>query len=244
MIKFGIRQAFERIEEIEEKFSNLNVPVEIALPYYWNIYELIRVHLKEIADKIKSFSIEVLSIHAVQAPITNEKFKIWGKEIADFAKALGVKVITLHPNNINKTQAIQKEALKNLEYFNILYQKDIIFSVETFSGKRRVFTPDEIVKFNLPMTLDIAHIKGNENIKSLLKDYRENIVNIHLSAKGDNKHHLPIDNFCKEVVDYLIENKWNGNIILEYLFEFHNQMLRDLKFFENKYKQVVNSCAG
>ena len=40
MINFGIRQSFEKIEQIKERFSNLNVPVELALPYYWDIYRL------------------------------------------------------------------------------------------------------------------------------------------------------------------------------------------------------------
>lgn len=235
MIKFGIRQSFDKIEQIEERFSNLNVPVEIALPYYWDIYEPIRAYLKEIAGKIKNLGIEVLGIHAVQAPITDERFKIWGKEIADFARILGVKTITLHPNNTNKNQDIQKKALKNLEYFTVLYKNSIIFSIETFSGKRRVFTPDEIVEFNLPMTLDLAHIKDNKRIWSLLKNYKDNIVNIHLSAKGDTIHHLPIDSFCREVVDYLIKNKWNGNIILEYLPESHGQMSADLKSLIDEY---------
>ena len=49
MIKFGIRQSFDRIEQIEERYANLNAPVEVALPYYWDIYEPIRGHLAEIA---------------------------------------------------------------------------------------------------------------------------------------------------------------------------------------------------
>jgi hypothetical protein len=35
MIKFGIRQSFDRIEQVEERYANLTVPVEVALPYYW-----------------------------------------------------------------------------------------------------------------------------------------------------------------------------------------------------------------
>lgn len=236
MINFGIRQSFDRIEQIDERFSNLNVPVELALPYYWNIYEPIRPHLGEIADKIKSYRIRVLSVHAVQAPITNEKFKIWGREIGDFCTELSAKVVTLHPNNTNKTRVIQKESLKNLIFFDTLYQKDIVFSIETFSGKRRIFTPDEIIKFNLPMTLDVAHIKDNKKVWRILKNYKENIVNIHLSSKGVSQHHLPIDSFCKKIVDYLMKNKWNGNVILEYLPEFHGSMLTDLKVFEKTAK--------
>jgi len=229
MITFGIRQSFDRIEQVEERYANLNAPVEVALPYYWDIYEPVRRHLTEIAKMLKSYGTTVLSIHAVQAPITDEKFKIWGKEIADFAKTLGVKTITLHPNNINKDKIVQEKALENLKYFNDLYKNEIIFCIETFEGKRRVFTPDEIASFNLPMTLDTAHIRDDKKIRELLKDYKENIKNVHLSAKDGDKQHLPIDSFCKEVVNYLIESKWDGNVILEYLFEFHGQMLSDLE---------------
>ena len=30
MIKFGIRQSFDRIEQVEERYTNLNVPVEVV----------------------------------------------------------------------------------------------------------------------------------------------------------------------------------------------------------------------
>ncbi len=241
MVKFGIRQSFDRIEQVEERYANLNVPVEVALPYYWDIYEPVRRHLTEIANKIKSYGTRVLSIHAVQAPITDEKFKVWGKEIADFAKTLGVKTITLHPNNINKDKIMQQGALENLKYFADLYKDEIVFCIETFEGKRRVFTPDETVSFNLPMTLDASHIQDNKKIWSLLKDYKGNIKNIHLSAKEGDKQHLPIDSFCKEVVDYLIESKWDGNVILEYLFEFHDQMVDDLKSLESAVNEIRDS---
>lgn len=233
MIKFGIRQSFYRIEQVEERYAHLSVPVEVALPYYWDIYEPVRRHLSEIAEKIKSYNTAVLSIHAVQAPITDERFREWGKEIADFAKSLGAKTVTLHPNNVNKDNSAQQEALKNLEYFSVLYNGEIVFCIETFDGKRRVFTPDEAVEFNLPMTLDTAHIRDDEKIWNLLKHYKENILNIHLSAKDGEKQHLPIDTFCREVVSYLVESKWGGNVILEYLFEFHERMLDDLRSLES-----------
>jgi sugar phosphate isomerase/epimerase len=232
MIRFGIRQSFDRIEQIEDRYANINVPVEVALPYYWDIYEPVRGRLAEIAGKIKSYGTEVLSIHAVQAPITDERFKIWGNEIADFARALGATAITLHPNNVNKDKAVQGEALKNLEYFSGVYQKDVVFCIETFEGRRRVFTPDEIASFNLPMTLDTSHIRDDEKVWSLIKGYKERILNVHLSAREGARQHLPVDDFCKEVVRYLIDSKWTGNVILEYLFEFHDQMSKDLELLK------------
>ncbi|MBL7132032.1 MAG: hypothetical protein ISS45_11655, partial [Candidatus Omnitrophica bacterium] len=62
-----------------------------------------------------------------------------------------------------------------------------------------------------------------------LKVYKHNILNVHLSAREGSRQHLPIDDFCREIVKYLIENKWEGNVILEYLPEFHGQMLSDLE---------------
>lgn len=229
MIRFGIRQSFDKIEQIEDRYANIGVPVEVALPYYWDIYEPVRAHLGEIAEKIKSYGMDVLSVHAVQAPITDERFKAWGKETAEFAKALGATTITLHPNNVAKDKTVQDEALKNLEYFSGLYKDEVVFCIETFEGKRRVFSPDEIALFNLPMTLDTSHIRNDEKVKSLIKEYKERILNVHLSAREGAKQHLPIDNFCKEIVAYLIENKWKGNVMLEYLFEYHDRMLKDLE---------------
>ncbi|MCK4325879.1 hypothetical protein KAW55_03915 [bacterium] len=51
MIKFGIRQSFDSMEQLEKRYSKIKVPVEVALPYYWDIYEPIRAHLAEIAGK-------------------------------------------------------------------------------------------------------------------------------------------------------------------------------------------------
>lgn len=36
MITFGIRQSFDEIGQVEDRYANLNVPVEVALPYYWD----------------------------------------------------------------------------------------------------------------------------------------------------------------------------------------------------------------
>ena len=232
MIKLGLRQSFDRIEQIEDRYANTAAPVEVALPYYWDIYELVRAHLNEISGKIKSYGTEVLSVHAVQAPISDEGFRVWGKEIAEFAIGLGAATITVHPNNANKSNVVQKKALNNLEYLAGLFKDEIVFCIETFEGKRRIFTPDETVSLNLPMTLDISHIHEDEKVWSLLKGYKDHILNIHLSAREGARQHMPIDGFCKDIVRYLIDSKWNGNVILEYLFEFHSQMPKDIELLK------------
>jgi len=231
-IQFGIRQSFDKLEQVEERYSNLSVPVELALPYYWGIYAPVRGHLPEIAAKVKFYGTRVISIHAVQAPITDERFKKWGSEIAEFAGTLNVKNITLHPNNVNRKAEAQSEALKNIKYLSRL-NSETIFCIETFEGRRRVFTTDQIIAFNLPMTLDISHVPDDEKIWHLVKNYRGNILNVHLSARKGKQQHLPIDNFCRQIVAYLIEHDWKGNIILEYLYQFHQHLLNDLELLRS-----------
>lgn len=133
----------------------------------------------------------------------------------------------------------QDEALKHLRYFSELYRDKLSFCIETFEGKRRVFTPDEIISFNLPMTLDTSHIKDDAKLWSLIHDYRNNILTVHLSARNGSKQHQPIDEFCIKIVKKLIEYHWNGNVILEYLFEFHDQLLEDLELLESIQQKII-----
>jgi len=80
------------------------------------------------------------------------------------------------------------------------------------------------------MTLDVSHIQKDERVWDLLKGYKQSILNVHLSARDGNRQHLPIDNLCKELVSYLVESNWSGNVILEYLYEYHDRLFDDLKF--------------
>lgn len=53
MIKFGIKQSFDKIEQVEERYLDLNTPVGVALPHYWNIYEPVsKAEIKKLADAI------------------------------------------------------------------------------------------------------------------------------------------------------------------------------------------------
>lgn len=61
MIKFGIRQSFDSIEQVENRYANLTVPVEVALPYYRDIYEPVRGRLAEIAEKMSQIRWNCLS---------------------------------------------------------------------------------------------------------------------------------------------------------------------------------------
>ena len=46
MIKFGIRHSFDKIEQTEDRYASISVPAEVALPYFWNMYEPVRAQSK------------------------------------------------------------------------------------------------------------------------------------------------------------------------------------------------------
>jgi hypothetical protein len=104
----------------------------------------------------------------------------------------------------------------------------VIISVETFSGKCRVFQPEEIMEEKLPMTLDTAHIHDNTRIMNIISKYWQHIPVVHLSARGQYENHLPIDLFCIQVVRKLVSLKWSGSITLEYLPWHHYRFKSDI----------------
>ena len=66
MIKFGVRQSFDKIQQVEERYANMRAAVEVALPYYWEIYEPVRAHLGEIGERIKSFGTRLLRMNGLR----------------------------------------------------------------------------------------------------------------------------------------------------------------------------------
>ena len=105
----------------------------------------------------------------------------------------------------------------------------VIISIETFPGKRRIFQTEEIIKAKLPMTLDTAHIHDNNRIIKIIDNYWQSIPVVHLSARGRNEHHLPVDRFCIQVVRKLVSLGWLGTIILEYLPWHHYRLKSDIE---------------
>lgn len=88
----------------------------------------------------------------------------------ELARALGMENITIHPNLIKGGPRVPAQVgEKNDQATRTAHQKTAlgymkrlgggeIFSIETFGGSRRLFTPQELMQQNLPMTLDVAHI--------------------------------------------------------------------------------------
>ena len=222
--KIGGRVGFDRIEELEHRFCSIDFPIELALPWkYQELWLPIEEKVGRVIEFFKGRDIEILSIHATQGRITEEAFLRWGELTIEIAEALGAGNITVHPNNVKSQREWSQE--QSLKHIQEIGGEDII-SIETFGGRNRVFKPHELIEKGIPMTLDTAHLHKKGIVIDIVNSNHQNIQTVHLSSIGKSEHHLPIDQYCREIVDRLAALQWYGNVILEYL-PWHHYRIRD-----------------
>ncbi len=223
-LKIGGRVGFNSLTELERNFTSIDFPIELALPWrYRELWLPMEKDIEQVSGFFRGKDIDILSIHATQGRITEEAFLQWGRLTIELAKGLGVRDITIHPNNVKGRKPEHQESA--LRYIHENGGKRY-FSIETFAGKRRVFTPFELMEREIPMTLDTAHIHDRKTVLQIISKNKHNIRTVHLSAIGEGEHHLPVDDFCVTVLEKLIEARWRGNVILEYL-PWHHYRIRD-----------------
>ena len=245
-MKIGGRVGFNKLDELESHFIGIDFPIELALPWTYNdLWLPIENEIDKVVAFFKKIEINILSIHATQGKISDEKFIHWGKKTTLIAEEFNIKDITVHPDNRkNHRGDYQHIAIANIKRIENETGAKNIFSVETFGGKNRILKPYEIISSGIPMTLDTAHIHDRNMILDIIDKYYNNIKTVHLSAIGKEEHHLPIDDFCISVVDKLKKLNWTGNIVLEYLPWFHYRVRSDIKMlsdyvFKNKKISMV-----
>ena len=194
---------------------------------------------------LEQAQVKVSTVHATQGRITDANFLRWGRQTIEIAERLDARAITVHPNGVERRmkrnfQKVARGYLRQLQRHT-----DVIISVETFGGRDRVFTPEEIIEAKLPMTLDVAHISDGDRIARIIEGYWRHIAVVHLSARastywrnipdimlsdeGRREHHLPIDPFCLGLVRKLIDLAWSGDIALEYLPWYHYRLRPDVE---------------
>ena len=224
-MRIGGRVGFDHMEELRPHFESVDFPVELALPYKVQDFMEMADRMDEVCDFVREAGIEVLSVHAAQGRISESDFRDWAEPAMWLADEVGARCVTFHPNQVkgnrSEAQAATREHVREL-------QKGCkaVAAVETFGGKRRVLRPEEIAESELPMVLDIAHIRSKASIHSLIESYHSRIISVHLSGRSDEEHHLPVDEFCLEIVRMLKELEWDGCVILEYL-PWHHYRVRD-----------------
>jgi sugar phosphate isomerase/epimerase len=237
MIRFGIRQSFNTLDQFAPRYRECQIPIELALPYRMTDYELIHPHLTELAGLLLQWRTPILSLHAPQGRLAEPGFRIWAEEVGRFASLLGVHEITVHPSRFQKDRPaheIQHRVLQICREIEAAYS--VSFCLETFMGGKRLFSVDDIMRLERPMTLDVAHLHDTEVVWRIVHQYHPHISTVHLSGKGgDRTHHLPIDDECLQVVEALIGYGWQGNVILEYLPDYHDRLEEDFQLLQQRF---------
>jgi len=194
---------------------------------------------------IKDLEIGVPTIHMAHTAIGN--FGLFMEVLvktANIAKELKCKNLIVHPTNARLKDVISK--IENV-VTPLLNEWDIDILWETFLSKRRflgAFEPlGEFCREHLRhyICFDIVHMQRHctEDILLDISRHENYIKSYHFSNWHSKpfKQHLPINEGiydCNRILDNLIRLKFDGTITLEYLPEYHNQLVEDAQHLLRK----------
>ena len=222
------RASFETVDGIDECLRSVDFPIELALPWQYGMWENAVPRWDEMVRALERLDLDIVSMHATQGRISDGAFLRWGRMTCELAERLGASVVTVHPNRAKSgKENFQELARHHLRA--VQRGTSTIVSVETFGGRDRVFTPEEIISAKLPMTLDTAHLHDDNQVMDIIQRYWQSIPVVHLSARGHGEHHLPVDGFCIRVVRKLSFLGWAGGLVLEYLPWHHYRVRPDME---------------
>jgi len=197
--------------------------------------------LKDIIMPFEKTNIEVSSIHFAQFNLSKlDLFLEVFNKTARIADLLNCKHIVIHPSMGRYNQI---ERFLNEKINPILKRKELYLCWETFESKRRIFGGiDNMLKFCKNtcyhrICYDFSHVYKEQ--EKILQDIKENIDIIkifHLSnrLRDGIKQHYPVY-FTEEevsldfnkILSFLLKIKYKGHLVLEYLPQFHSQLLPD-----------------
>lgn len=228
-------RVFERVGFIEVAFFNSDL--------------FLKVDIGEITKPFAQLKLKVSSLHFTQFSLVNLDLfaKVFHKTIR-VAKSLDCDSIVIHPS-MGKLKAIGNFLKEKID--PILEKEKICFCWETFESKRRIFGGLENLanycKNNQyhRICYDFSHIhKDQQEILKDLEKYLDLIKVFHISnrIKESIKQHYPVYytqedmalNF-DEILTFLKQKSFNGHLVLEYLPQFHSQLLQDALSLKSTY---------
>jgi len=235
-----------RWENILEQYKTAG---NIELAFYSPEYFIRNVKADDVTEPLRDIPLNVTSVHMAHAQITDYPlFELVLDRTIGIAKKLNCKFVVVHPS---KAELKQVENFINTVVDKILYKEKIFLCWETFESKKRVFSgADGIARFCHgkhwhKMCYDFSHVHESQDevIKQIGK-YLEYIKIFHVSNRiaAENVQHLPmfykgkgeLDLDYMPILKCLKEMKYDGVLVLEYLSEFEEEMMRDIAFLKNK----------
>lgn len=243
-MRFGIRQEIDLADFSKYLDPLQGIPIELALPHRIEDYFKSRRILDDLERYIRQKGVVCQSIHAPQGRISDEYFMSWAEEVVLFAEMVGAEIVVFHPEQCRPAMKANCQSMALVRIRKLQEQTSVTIGIETFGGERRIFRPLEIIEFQLPMVLDVSHVTEEES-RELIKRSLKSIVAIHLSAigidpqTGEDGHHLPVNDFCIEILNSLNRAAWKGPVTLEYLPWHHDKLLKDRELLEKRYSKSV-----
>lgn len=212
--------------------------IEIA---FFNPELFLKIDAEKVIEPFTELGIKASSLHFAQFSLVNLDLftKVFYKTIK-IVKSLECDSIVIHPT-MGKYRTIENFFKEKID--PVLKKEKIYFCWETFESKRRIFGGLENLTNYCKDTsyhricYDFSHIHKDQ--KETLKDlekYIDLIKLFHLSNRvgGSIRQHYPIYyvqedmalNF-DEIFSFLKQRNFDGHLILEYLPQFHSQLLSD-----------------
>lgn len=220
--------------------------VEVA---FLNPELFLKIDIKDILEPFKKTNIKASSIHFAQFSLS--KFDLFSSvfdKTIKIAKSLYCNLVVIHPS-MGKYEVIKRFLEEEVD--PVLKKEGLYLCWETFESRRRIFGGvDRMFNFCrntlfYRICYDFSHIHKEQ--EEILKDIKENIDIIkifHISNKLKNsiKQHYPIYYNKEEIAldfdkifSFLKKRKFRGHLVLEYLPQFHSQLLSDSLKLKNEY---------
>jgi sugar phosphate isomerase/epimerase len=211
--------------------------VEVA--FYRPQLFLERVTVEDVVAPFSTLSLRATSVHMAQARISQfDEFLAVLHKTIPIAQALNCRLIMAHPTNARLADVEQKIAGA---VDPLLAQSDVTLCWETFAGRRRFLSGIEgIAAFcrgrpHHAACYDTSHLhKPQAEVLSDIAGYADCIRCFHLSNRGlrEGQQHLPLRDpqgvlDFEEILGAIAESGFSGSLTLEYLHQFHDQLVAD-----------------
>lgn len=254
-MRFSVRLSYPENNEYswDEALQGYTDIGNIELAFYSTELFLRNVRLEDILDPFRKIPTEVSSIHMAHVGITDfPLFELVFKRTVEIAKEVRCRYIVVHPSKGSLDEVI--DFIENT-ITPVLNHEKIFLCWETFASKKRFLSGvNGIGKFCHGrqwhrICYDFSHIHSEQDvvIKEVSK-YLEYIKVFHLSNRisSQNIQHLPIfhsgggklDLDFLPILRFLKEKDYSGIMVLEYLPEFHSQLIEDALFLKNKFGSI------
>ncbi len=233
-MNFAIRQevSFDKPDFQLSGLSGINI--ELALPYKLEMFLPVQELLPSCAAFTRDSGVVVQSVHAPQGRLTDPDFHSWALAATKFAESVAAKYIVFHPEEARQDMRVNRQILAMRHIRRLQRETSVTVCIESFGSKKRIFRPEEICDEGLQLCLDTSHLFVDRTMQ-LIDKCLENIAYLHLSEARDGNQHMPVQGIGFEILDKLQDKGWNGLVVLEYLFEYHDRLIPDMVMLTERY---------